>query len=56
MENKYWILITVLGAVWGSAFMFIKIATPELGPIALVNIRLAVAGLIFIPFLLQKKY
>ena len=56
MENKYWILITILGAVWGSAFMFIKIATPELGPIALVNIRLAVAGLIFIPFLLQEKY
>ena len=56
MENKYWILITILGAVWGSAFMFIKIATPELGPIALVNIRLTVAGLIFIPFLLQKKY
>jgi len=56
MENKYWILITILGAVWGSAFMFIKIATPELGPIALVNVRLAVAGLIFIPFLLQKKY
>ena len=56
MENKYWILITILGAVWGSAFMFIKIATPELGPIALVNIRLAVAGLIFIPFLLQQKY
>ncbi len=56
MENKYWILITILGAVWGSAFMFIKIATPELGPIALVNIRLAVAGLIFIPFLIQNKY
>tara|TARA_B100000941_G_scaffold252896_1_gene200262 strand:- start:2299 stop:3150 length:852 start_codon:yes stop_codon:yes gene_type:complete len=56
MENKYWILITILGAVWGSAFMFIKIATPELGPIALVNIRLAVAGLIFIPFLLQQRY
>ena len=56
MENKYWILIAILGAVWGSAFMFIKIATPELGPIALVNIRLAVAGLIFIPFLLQEKY
>ena len=56
MENKYWILITILGAVWGSAFMFIKIATPELGPIALVNIRLAVAGLMFIPFLLQEKY
>ena len=56
MENKYWMLITILGAVWGSAFMCIKIATPELGAIALVNIRLAVAGLIFIPFLLQQKY
>ena len=56
METKYWILITILGAVWGSAFMFIKIATIELGPIALVNIRLGVAALIFIPFLLQKKY
>ena len=56
METKYWILITILGAVWGSAFMFIKIATVELGPIALVNIRLGVAALIFIPFLLQKKY
>ena len=56
METKYWILITLLGAVWGSAFMFIKIATIELGPIALVNIRLGVAALIFIPFLLQKKY
>ena len=55
METKYWILITILGAVWGSAFMFIKIATIELGPIALVNVRLGVAALIFIPFLLQKK-
>ena len=36
--------------------MFIKIATIELGPIALVNIRLVVAAFIFIPFLLQKKY
>ena len=55
MEVRYWILLTFLGALWGSAFMFIKIATPELGPIALVNIRLAVAGLIFIPFLLQEN-
>ena len=55
MENKYWILITILGAVWGSAFMFIKIATPELGPIALVNLRLADAGFISDPLSLQQK-
>ena len=29
MEIRYWILLTFLGALWGSAFMFIKVATPE---------------------------
>jgi len=56
MEIRYWILLTFLGALWGSAFMFIKVATPEFGPIALVNIRLLIASLIFLPILLQKKY
>ena len=56
MELRYWILLIVLGAVWGSAFMFLKIATPEVGPIFLINARLLVASLIFLPFLLQKKY
>jgi len=56
MEIRYWILLTFLGALWGSAFMFIKVATPEFGPIALVNTRLLIASLIFLPILLQKKY
>ena len=56
MEIRYWILSTFLGALWGSAFMFIKVATPEFGPIALVNTRLLIASLIFLPILLQKKY
>lgn len=56
MEVRYWILLTFLGALWGSAFMFIKVATPEFGPIALVNTRLLIASLIFLPILLQKKY
>ena len=56
MEISYWILLTFLVALWGSAFMFIKVATPEFGPIALVNTRLLIASLIFLPILLQKKY
>jgi len=56
MEIRYWILLIFLGALWGSAFMFIKVATPEFGPIALVNTRLLIASLIFLPILLQKKY
>jgi len=56
MEFKYWALLIFLGALWGSAFMFIKVATPEYGPVALVNARLIIASLIFLPILLRKKY
>ena len=56
MEFKYWVLLIFLGALWGSAFMFIKMATPEYGPVALVNARLIIASLIFLPILLRKKY
>ena len=56
MHIKDWITLILLAAVWGSAFMFIKIAAPDLGPVMLVTVRLYLAGLLFIPFLLQKKY
>ena len=56
MEFRYWILLTFLGALWGSAFMFIKVATPEFGPVALVNARLIIASFIFLPILLRSKY
>tara|TARA_B100001057_G_scaffold186495_1_gene187259 strand:+ start:6115 stop:6996 length:882 start_codon:yes stop_codon:yes gene_type:complete len=56
MELRYWILLICLGAVWGSAFIFIKIATPEFGAIPLVQARLFIASLIFLPVLLQPKY
>ena len=55
MEFRYWFLLTCLGALWGSAFMFIKIGTPDFGPIALVNSRLIIASFIFLPILLRKK-
>lgn len=56
MELKNWILLILLGAVWGSAFMFIKISADDFGPILLVNLRLLLAGALFLPFLLRKKY
>ena len=56
MELRYWALLILLGAIWGSAFIFIKIAAPEFGAVALVQARLVIASLIFIPVLLRKKY
>ena len=56
MEIRYWFLLILLGAIWGSAFIFIKIAAPEFGAIALVQARLLIASSIFIPILLRRKY
>ena len=56
MELKYWAVLTFLGAIWGSAFIFIKIAAPEFGAIGLVQARLIIASLVFIPILLRPKY
>ena len=56
MELRYWVVLTFLGAVWGSAFIFIKVAAPEFGAIGLVQARLTIASLVFIPILIRKKY
>ena len=55
MEFKYWLVLTFLGAIWGSAFIFIKIAAPEFGAIGLVQMRLIIASLVFLPILIKKK-
>ena len=56
MESKDWFLLTTIAAIWGSAFMFIKISAVDFGPILLVTLRLLIAGLVFMPLLLRKKY
>ena len=55
MESKDWILLISLAAIWGSAFMFIKISAVDFGPILLVTLRLLIAGLVFMPLLLQRQ-
>jgi len=46
MKAKHWIVFLLLGAIWGSSFMWIKIAIHEVGPITLVAFR-ALFGLLF---------
>ena len=55
MELKDWILLTALAAIWGSAFMFIKISAVVFGPVLLVTLRLLIAGLVFMPVLLRDN-
>jgi drug/metabolite transporter (DMT)-like permease len=51
MQPKYLGGLFVLGAIWGAAFMLIKISVGEIGPAALVAIRLVIAVLLLLAVL-----
>ena len=43
--------LLLLAAIWGASFLFMRIATPELGPIALIALRVGIAALVLAPTL-----
>lgn len=45
----------MLAAVWGSSFLFMRIASPEFGPISLIAVRLFISAIALFPFLLHRK-
>lgn len=44
-----------LGALWGSSFLFMRIAAKDFGAFALVEVRLALGALILLPFLFRAR-
>jgi drug/metabolite transporter (DMT)-like permease len=46
--------LIVLAALWGGSFLFMRIAAPQFGPVALVFIRLAGAALLLMPLLTAR--
>ncbi len=40
-----WLWMILLGAIWGASFLFMRLAVPEFGPIALIQLRVTVGGL-----------
>lgn len=47
--------LTALGAIWGSSFMFMRIAAGDFGPFALVEVRIVLGALILLPFLWRAR-
>ena len=43
MSRRYLFLLLVLGAIWGSSYLFIKVGVRDLSPAAFVEVRLLVA-------------
>lgn len=47
--------LVLLGAIWGASFMFMRVAAPEFGIFALVEVRTVLATLVLLPVVLLKK-
>lgn len=45
---------TLLAALWGASFLFTRIAVPAFGPLAIANLRTAVAALVLLSLLLWR--
>ncbi len=47
--------LTVLGAIWGASFLFMRVAAADFGPFPLVAVRLALGSLVLLPFLWRAR-
>jgi drug/metabolite transporter (DMT)-like permease len=47
--------LTLLGAIWGGSFLFMRVAAADFGPIPLVETRLALGALVLLPFLWRDR-
>ncbi len=45
----------LLGAIWGASFLFMRVAVPDFGAMALVEVRLALGSLVLLPFLWRAR-
>jgi len=53
LKPKHWTLFILLGVIWGSSFLWIKIAVQEIGPVTLVAFRVlfgAITGVLAVLF------
>ncbi|RZZ85600.1 DMT family transporter [Pseudoxanthomonas winnipegensis] len=47
--------LAVLGVIWGSSFLFMRVAAPHFGAYALVELRLCLGALVLLPFLWRDR-
>lgn len=47
--------LSLLAAIWGASFLFMRVATPELGPLPLIALRVGIATLVLAPILHSRQ-
>lgn len=50
MRRRYAFLLVVLGAIWGSSYLFIKVGVRDLSPAVLIEVRLLCAAPVLVAF------
>jgi drug/metabolite transporter (DMT)-like permease len=48
MQTADRVALVLLGILWGGGFLFIRIAVPAFGPLALVDLRVLIAGVVLL--------
>ena len=48
--------LLTLGALWGASFLFIRMAVPEFGAVALIAMRVTFAAMVLAPLVLARKH
>src|SRR3954471_10247643 len=49
VNRRSWIQMSVLAALWGASYMFIKVSLDDVSPIVVVWVRLVLAALVLLP-------
>jgi len=52
--RSYWPLILTLAAMWGASYLFIKVAVDDIPPAAMTELRVLLAGLLLLGYLVAR--
>lgn len=57
LRRQHFFQLVILSFIWGSSFLFLRIAAPEFGPILLITVRVLIAGLVLlVPLYFSKEW
>jgi drug/metabolite transporter (DMT)-like permease len=54
MQTADRVALLLLGVLWGGGFLFIRIAVPAFGPLALVDLRVLIAGVVLLLWVITR--
>ena len=55
MNYKNFLGLLTLGMLWGASFLFIRVAVPEFGAVALMAVRVTFAAMVLLPIILARR-